>query len=363
MSLYEKYTSKINMEHMYSIIRNILHERYKINIDTISGAKEYYDKKALDIFNNNNVDELTELNRLLLDHHITYFKNDVSKLDDKKDASNEFNKLVELRNKPYKELHNKEYEVEGMDKTNCERKLVFLNGGHSSEISKAQKKVPEKKEEVKMIPISCNSGTREVNEISSSRYNYKYNLKKHGHKSSNLKHISRVIIPYEDNHISAFPIIMTSIPELSHEIHLEKKTVVSNNHRKFGIYEPRETTGIICKNDVVDITISICDINKVWESRNDMIKVNVIELNENIIRFTCSSMNPGDFLVHDYIRIIEHHKHNISDIDITQPMKIKKIDKNVIYSRLQGHEKIMHLDDINMSIMNISNQSIIYFNK
>ena len=101
MSLYEKYTSKINMEHMYSIIRNILHERYKINIDTISGAKEYYDKKALDIFNNNNVDELTELNRLLLDHHITYFKNDVSKLDDKKDASNEFNKLV----KPNKKLN------------------------------------------------------------------------------------------------------------------------------------------------------------------------------------------------------------------------------------------------------------------
>ena len=74
-------------------------------------------------------------------------------------------------------------------------------------------------------------------------------------------------------------------------------------------------------------------------------------------------MNPGDFLVHDYIRIIENHKHNISDIDITQPMKIKKIDKNFIYCRLHGLGNMIHLDDINMSIMNISNQSIVYFNQ
>lgn len=67
MSLYEKYFSKINEEHMFKLIKKIIIEDTGINIETNELSKNIFKQRYPLIFEENNVETLIELNKLLID--------------------------------------------------------------------------------------------------------------------------------------------------------------------------------------------------------------------------------------------------------------------------------------------------------
>ena len=67
MSLYEKYFSKINEEHMFKMIKKIILEDTGINIETNDVSKMIFKERYPLIFEENNVESLIELNKLLID--------------------------------------------------------------------------------------------------------------------------------------------------------------------------------------------------------------------------------------------------------------------------------------------------------
>ena len=96
MSLYEKYNSQINVDHMYNITDDILKKQFNIDITNIPQSKENFITTMKEIFDNNNVDELTDLNKILLEHHIDYYTKKTE--TDNQDVNESFNALLEERN-------------------------------------------------------------------------------------------------------------------------------------------------------------------------------------------------------------------------------------------------------------------------
>ena len=62
--------------------------------------------------------------------------------------------------------------------------------------------------------------------INSSRYNYRYDLVKSGILSSELKKISKVLIPIEDNYLFSIPVFILTIPELNFSIHMQQVVII-----------------------------------------------------------------------------------------------------------------------------------------
>lgn len=343
MSLYEKYNSQINIDHMYNITGNILKEQFNI---VMNDSKDTFIKNMKEIFEQNNVDELTDINKIVLEYHIDYYtkKTDMNN----QDVNTSFNALLEERN---------------------QNKVITLTGNKGDKIYTDTTEHP-KLEETKKQPIipkvvkKINTyeqiviQSKERNNMVSSRYNFTCTMQ----ASNKIHHISRVILPIEDNYIFSSPIISLRVLELDHKIHLEKKHILTNGTRKYGIYEPFETQEIKQK-DVDKLSIDIRDFNDIQYKRNDTLRINMIEIVEDIIQLTCSTIYKGDFQENDYIYIINNG--DIKDIYtfISEPLKIRSIKENIIYCRLcQVCENIL-LNDIDMSILNLNNQSTVYFNK
>ena len=65
-----------------------------------------------------------------------------------------------------------------------------------------------------------------------------------------------------------------------------------------------------------------------------------------------------------YIKIINNNSHNSFYNILQEPLKIKKIQNNVLICEYRGLDEIDNniLTNIDMKIMNMSNQNILYFN-
>ncbi len=346
MSLYEKYNSQINVDHMYNITDDILKKQFNIDIMNIPQSKENFITTMKEIFDNNNVDELTDLNKILLEHHIEYYTKQTEA--NNQDVNESFNALLEERN---------------------QNKVITLKGNKGEKIYKDTdenqpleeiKKQPSISKEVKKVitfeQIVIQS--KERNNMVSSRYNFTCNIS----DSKNMHHISRVILPIEDNYIFSSPIISVKILELEHKLHLEKKHVLTNGTRRYGIYEPFEIQEIKQK-DVDTLTIDIRDFNDIQYKRNDTLRINMLEIVKDIIKLTCSTIYKGDFQENDYIYIINNGDMKDIYTFISEPLKISSIKDNIIYCRLYQVCENNLLNDIDMSILNLNNQSTIYFNK
>ena len=88
-----------------------------------------------------------------------------------------------------------------------------------------------------------------------------------------------------------------------------------------------------------------------------------MEVKRNKLYFTCSLIYPHDYKVDDFIKIINNNSQHLYHI-LQEPLKIKKIQDNII---ICGYNEIEDLENetytnIDMKIMNMSNQNIIYFN-
>ena len=196
--------------------------------------------------------------------------------------------------------------------------------------------------------------------IQSSRYNYTYNLAKNNIKSSEIKTVSKIMIPLEDNYIFSIPILFLKIKELDVDLTFQLDNVIETNQRKFGYYKALENTEIN-KDDLERITIDIRDVSETRYDKVDIAKVNILEIKDSEIHFTCTNIEENNFLVNDYIKIINNYTKGFK---INYPLKIQRIEENIIICLYENYndKKSKKYSDVDMKLLNTSNQNIIYFN-
>ena len=375
MSLYEQFHSDINKTHMYNLITNIIKEKLVIDISLEPSNYQYFLSTLPSIFDNNNVDEIEEMNKFLLTHNVEYFSEKlkvVPKEQIEPIIKDEFEKLLQERenqdilseqSNPPSENTN---EVQEMN-LNDSNMMLLDTLNEESQVQPVQ--VPDHTN-VQIPPVIPEEPTKVMNinsskrtNINSSRYNYRYDLVKSGILSSELKKISKVLIPIEDNYLFSIPVFILTIPELNCSIHMQQDDIIEGNNRKYGIYKPLEYHSFTI-NDVKRITVDIRDISEKKYTSNDILKVNIIEFKNNRIYFTCSAIHKLDFQNGDYIKVINNNSHNQLFHIFQEPLKIKKIQDNILVCEYRGFDEIddRTFTNIDMKIMNMSNQNIIYFN-
>jgi hypothetical protein len=375
MSLYEQFHSDINKTHMYNLITNIIKEKLVIDISLEPSNYQYFLSTLPSIFDNNNVDEIEEMNKFLLTHNVEYFSEKlkvVPKEQIEPIIKDEFEKLLQERenqdilseqSNPPSENTN---EVQEMN-LNDSNMMLLDTLNEESQVQPVQ--VPDHTN-VQIPPVIPEEPTKVMNinsskrtNINSSRYNYRYDLVKSGILSSELKKISKVLIPIEDNYLFSIPVFILTIPELNCSIHMQQDDIIEGNNRKYGIYKPLEYHSFTI-NDVKRITVDIRDISEKKYTSNDILKVNIIEFKNNRIYFTCSAIHKLDFQNGDYIKVINNNSHNQLFHIFQEPLKIKKIQDNILVCEYRGFDEIENktFTNIDMKIMNMSNQNIIYFN-
>ena len=146
---------------------------------------------------------------------------------------------------------------------------------------------------------------------------------------------------------------------------MQQEEVIEGPYRNYGVYKSIEKHQILKteETDSFRITIDIREISEKKYTFNDILKVNIIETKHNKIYFTCSEINKYDYRTGDYIKIINNNSFFLLNI-LQSPLKIKKIHRNVIiceYFNINELETKKYTN-IDMKIMNMSNQNIIYFN-
>ena len=344
MSLYEQFHSDINKKFMYDMLKNLVLKEKGFDISLEAENYNAFLQTFTNIFNENNVDTIEEINQILLDHNYTLF------LKNKETSAPQFDENYE------KLLKEREQQ------TNFETPQPSSS---SSSIVSQETKIefptqPFIEQQEEKITVNINSSKR--TNINSSRYNYKIDLEKNSIQVNRLNKVSRMIIPIEDNYLFTIPVINLTIPELNCDIHLQQEEVISGNHRDYGVYKSIEYH-TFQHNPTSRITIDIRDVSGKRYNHSDILKINIMEVKRNKIYFTCSLIYPHDYKVDDFIKIINNNSQHLYHI-LQEPLKIKKIQDNII---ICGYNEIEDLENetytnIDMKIMNMSNQNIIYFN-
>ena len=376
MSLYEQFHSDINKKFMFDILKNeLLKNQIELSNDESNYNQflTYFPK----IFDENNEDEIEAYNKLLLDEMIKHFseKNQTEKTMDN------LEKIMREREKIYTTINTSDNEnnesiasessvMESIVEyspplnTKVDKKVIPYTEINDINIDPVNEiKEIKEVENVKKIKsnIQYNIVSSKRSNINSSRYNYRISLKKNNIDCKNVHKISKMIIPIEENFIFEIPVIMLSIPELNCKIHMKQEEIIENKNKCCGVYLPM-VDHTIDINDIDKITIDIRDITETRFPISDILKINIIELKENTVEFTCSNINRLNFKVNDNIKIINIQESSKLEMILNRPFKIKKINKNVIICKLDEICEPEVFNDIDMKIMNMSNQNIIYFN-
>mgnify|MGYP006239530087 CR=1 FL=1 len=84
MSLYEQYYSDTNNNYIYDMLNNLIKEEYKFDITDNIVFKDYYNTQIDKTFKENNADNISEINRILIDTCIKYFVDNFVDVENKK---------------------------------------------------------------------------------------------------------------------------------------------------------------------------------------------------------------------------------------------------------------------------------------
>jgi len=280
-------------------------------------------------------------------------------LNDNNDTNNEFmpanNPFQDIKTNTIKEV----IEDKPLDSPIKEMFLDSPIKEISKEISNETNLINENIPNIPNIPKYKVLSSKRSN-IQSSRYNYSYNLAKNNIKSSEIKTVSKIMIPLEDNYIFSLPILFLKIKELDVDLTFQLDNVIETNQRKFGYYKALEDTEIN-KDDLERITIDIRDVSETRYDKVDIAKVNILEIKDSEIQFTCTNIEENNFLVNDYIKIINNYTKGFK---INYPLKIERIEENIIICLFENYndKKSKKYSDVDMKLLNTSNQNIIYFN-
>ena len=74
-SLYDQYHSDKNLNHIYNLINDLIEKNHNNNILNDEKFKNYYMNQCRDIFINSKSDNLVDLNRETIKHHLLYYHN------------------------------------------------------------------------------------------------------------------------------------------------------------------------------------------------------------------------------------------------------------------------------------------------
>ena len=90
MSLYDSFFSDLNKDHVYNLIKDIVFQNNDVNIFLDNEFREIYDKNLQRIFDGNNVSNLDEINKIIINETIVLF-NDKIKLQSSDDKTYDTN--------------------------------------------------------------------------------------------------------------------------------------------------------------------------------------------------------------------------------------------------------------------------------
>ena len=167
-----------------------------------------------------------------------------------------------------------------------------------------------------------------------------------------------MIIPLEDNYIFDHSILCLSIKELDLDISLELDKELINNKRKYGIYIPIERQ-TFNKPESELITINITDITNTEYVNQDIINVTKLEILDNNIILNVNSVK--DIILDDYIKVLNLSTNMVElRYMLLEPLKVIKIEKNRLFFKTNFIMNNVIVDDIEMKLMNVSNQNVLF---
>ena len=271
MSLYDKYHSQHNKTYMYDLITNLIKENYKVDVSNDDTYKKFYETNFLNSFSVVDTEELTDINKHLLDTQIDYY-----------------NQLLSKR-----------------------------------PMNKEQVSESENISEQESTHIIVYSLQRIINFKQSNRYSYKI----HQQTLVNKKcQIEKVILPIEENYLFSCPIIIISFDNKHVELHLRGTMKIS--HREYGIYTPFYETTFPLLTNKIKITLNNqlsndkkgCDVYTIEYSTKDETSTKC----ELQVTF-----DKDEFMIGDYIRISNFKNIDIEDSTcLKNQYKIVNIDTN-----------------------------------
>ena len=371
MSLYEQFFSETNKEYMYSLIGKIVDQKYSIDVLNDDNNYETFLSDMKDIFDNNDLDNISDINKLLLDKQVDKYKDKTAVVvNNDMERPNNLDEMMKMREQDVLSVNNIEDD---------KPKNIFMNTSViGTSISDLEKVVEEQELEVEEQELEVEEQELEVEEqellpkyninssnrtnVNSSRFNYKINTSKHGIDTTKIKRISKLVIPIEyGNFIFDIPLLSLKIPELNYDIILKQDELITNKKGDFGIYTPIEEVEINVGDDLKQLSIDIRDITETRYDFNDMIKVNIIEIKNNVLILTCSNINHTSYKTNDSIKIINNRSHELFYL-LSQPYKVCQIVKNMIFCKIYDEYPDKKYDNIDMRIMNMSNQNVLFIN-
>ena len=208
MSLYDKFHSDININYMYDLLGQIINKNTGQDIKNNVEFKNIFIENSKKIFDSINTDDISEINKVLLENHIKQFTEIINKdnpsqlreINENQMFDDRYNDLMHNRNLPLnvqleqnndkmKPLHNNNPLFDNKDTTFL---LPDVKEQNIQEIiQEKQVETPisdlikDEKEEIKYPEYKIYSSKR--NNIQSSRFNYTFNLEKNDIESSKIK--------------------------------------------------------------------------------------------------------------------------------------------------------------------------------
>ena len=367
-SLYNQYHSDKNLNHIYNLINDLIEKNHNNNILNDTEFKNYYMNQCRDIFINSKSDNLVDLNRETIKHHLLYYHNSNNtsiksksteiksietkttplKLeinDNNNDVSKSFDEYLKSRDLP-KMIPNipdtprpiKDKVVNFNDSPvvkNIDNDLSFDD--MMNDITKVSDNKPNITQSIENINIETPKKNKNYITLTSANRTgimsnrFDYNIK----CERNITHLERLIIPIENTLHFALPMLKFKIPEMNIDTNLYLQKTYNLNNYSYGIYIPNDDLVLNKIND--NINIQICSIygNDDTKIVNDIIECEFVE-------DKLKPKNIEDFKVNDIISINSKHFTKIIDI----------VEDSLVLEKLPSLESEESIYIMNMNLQN-----------
>ena len=379
-SLYDQYHSEKNLNHIYNLINDLIEKNGGNNILNDTNFKNYYMNQCREIFINSKSDNLVDLNRETIKHHLLYYRNENNtktieptvkstpletntiepkttslklELDnsDNSDVNKSFDEYLKSRDLPPmtpKPMTPKPMTPKPMNKSNdkvvnfndtpiiknIDNDLSFddmMNDMNDTKviekpnITQTIENVIVEKPKIQKNYITLTSANRTG--IMSNRFDYNIKCER------NITHLERLIIPIENTLHFALPMLKFKIPEMNIDTNLYLQETYNLNNYSYGIYIPNDDLVLNKIND--NMNIQICSIYGDTKIINDIIECEFVE-------DKLKPKNIKDFKINDIISINSKHFTKIIDI----------VDDSLVLEKLPSLELEESIYIMNMNLQN-----------
>tara|TARA_Y100000287_G_C14201235_1_gene345539 strand:- start:99 stop:1022 length:924 start_codon:yes stop_codon:yes gene_type:complete len=243
MSIHDQYFSKENKNYMFGILRNLILNETSFDIDTNQEYIDFYRFKYRTIFEKNNVESLSELNKLLIDEIGSLFINDIN-TKYKKDNIKIYNKINKNIEKeeiiPKNEIH-----INSSDRTNNSLnryQFEILIDENISNLNLKKITIPQENNKLFINPMVCIQFKID-NKIINNYCNLKDTIITNDTKFNNYEPTAKLIIPIKENKI-----LITILNNLKQKV-LENTDIINIQKIKNIEYKNKKYLGIIINNE------------------------------------------------------------------------------------------------------------------